>query len=80
MPLWMGTERGTEAMQTPVAIYKPYIRIVIAQRHGTLSIALHEIMTELMGNLYNFMLLHRTVDLGCMWLHAWIHIKLGLLD
>ena len=23
---------------------------------------------------------HRTVDLGCMWLHAWIHIKLGLLE
>ena len=23
---------------------------------------------------------HRTVDLGCMWLHAWIHIKLGFLE
>ena len=23
---------------------------------------------------------HRTVDLGCMWLHPWIHIKLGLLE
>ena len=23
---------------------------------------------------------HRTVDLGCMWLHAWIHIKLSLLQ
>ena len=40
-------------MQTPVAICKPHIASYSTT--GTLSIALHEIMTELMGNLYNFM-------------------------
>ena len=53
MHLCMGTERGTEAMQTCTCIYKPHIDI--RSTTGTLSIALHEIMTELMGNLYNFM-------------------------
>ena len=42
-----------EAMQAPVATCKPHIASYSTT--GTLSIALHEIMTELMGNLYNFM-------------------------